>query len=162
MHRGYARVRVGISDGIRTASAERQVKFPKTKENLRPISTFGANVGDLVFVKIVLAVPIGCGILAGSKTVKPRIGMTRNEKIARLPAALREEINRRLDDSQESKTILPSLNVLPKVKAVVDAEFAENLVTKHNLAEWKTGGCAIPGCHHPSGPDQNVGVSRST
>jgi len=68
--------------------------------------------------------------------------MTRTGKIARLPAALREEINRRLEDGQKSKTILPWLNGLAEVKAVVDAEFAGNLITKHNLSEWKTGGYA--------------------
>jgi hypothetical protein len=66
--------------------------------------------------------------------------MTRTGKIARLPAALREEINRSLEDGQKSKTILPWLNTLPEVKAVVDADFKGNLITKHNLSEWNTGG----------------------
>jgi len=68
--------------------------------------------------------------------------MTRTGKIARLPAALRGEINRRLEDGQKSKTILPWLNALSEVKAVVDAEFQGNFITKHNLSEWKTGGYA--------------------
>jgi len=68
--------------------------------------------------------------------------MTRTGKIARLPAALRDEINRRLENGQKSKTILPWLNGLPEVKAVVEAEFEGNLITKQNLSEWKTGGYA--------------------
>jgi hypothetical protein len=68
--------------------------------------------------------------------------MRRTGKIARLPAAVREQINRRLDDGQKSKIILPWLNALPEVKAVVDAEFEGRLITEHNLSEWNTGGFA--------------------
>jgi hypothetical protein len=89
-----------------------------------------------------LAVPSIYGIIIHSRTVKPNRYMRRTGKIARLPAAVREEINRRLDDGQKSKTILPWLNALPEVKAVVDAEFGGNFITKHNLSEWNTGGYA--------------------
>jgi hypothetical protein len=68
--------------------------------------------------------------------------MRRTGKIARLPAAVREEVNRRLDDGQKSKTILPWLNTLPEVKAVIDAEFKGRCITEHNLSEWNTGGYA--------------------
>ncbi len=42
--------------------------------------------------------------------------MTGNGNIARLPRAIRDELNRRVDDGQTGKEILPWLNGLPEVK----------------------------------------------
>ncbi len=42
----------------------------------------------------------------------------RNGKIARLPAALREELNSRLEQSEESPELLQWLNALPQVQEV--------------------------------------------
>ena len=42
--------------------------------------------------------------------------MTGNGKIARLPRAIRDELNRRMDDGQTGKELLPWLNGLPKSK----------------------------------------------
>jgi hypothetical protein len=42
--------------------------------------------------------------------------MTRNGKIARLPAAIREELNQRLLEGEQGKPLVAWLNGLPKVK----------------------------------------------
>ena len=49
--------------------------------------------------------------------------MTRKGKIARLPQAVREQINRRLENGQEGKQIAQWLNTLPEVTALMAAEF---------------------------------------
>jgi hypothetical protein len=49
--------------------------------------------------------------------------MTRNGKIARLPAAMRDELNQRLLDGQPGKELVEWLNGLPKVQALLKAEF---------------------------------------
>src|SRR6266481_2497868 len=65
---------------------------------------------------------------------------TRIGKIARLPHSLREQLNLRLHDHQPHKTILPWLNSLPEVIAILAAEFDSRPITKQNLSEWKHGG----------------------
>jgi hypothetical protein len=47
---------------------------------------------------------------------------TRNGKIARLPLALREELNRRLREGEGGRTLLAWLNASPAVRAVLEAE----------------------------------------
>src|SRR5205085_7915166 len=56
------------------------------------------------------------------------------------PHSTREEINRRLQNNQQAKTILPWLNSLPEVKTLLAAEFDSAPITKQNLSEWKNGG----------------------
>lgn len=65
---------------------------------------------------------------------------TRNGKIARLPRATREELNRRCDDGEPGKRLVEWLNSLPEVQAVLAAEFAGRPVSEQNLSEWKQGG----------------------
>lgn len=66
--------------------------------------------------------------------------MTRNGKIARLPRAMRAELNRRLADGEPGKRLVAWLNSLPEARAVLAAEFAGRPITENNLSEWKTGG----------------------
>jgi hypothetical protein len=66
--------------------------------------------------------------------------MTRNGKIARLPAAIRQELNQRLFDGEQGKDLVEWLNGLPKVQAVLKAKFKGNPITKTNLSQWKNGG----------------------
>jgi hypothetical protein len=66
--------------------------------------------------------------------------MTRNGKIARLPAAIREELNQRLLDGEQAKPLVEWLNGLPKVQAVLQAKFNGNPITENNLSQWKNGG----------------------
>ena len=60
---------------------------------------------------------------------------TRNGKIARLPHMVREELNRRIRDGEEGKKLVAWLNGLPKVKAVVAAEFGGKPISEQNLSE---------------------------
>ena len=61
-------------------------------------------------------------------------------KIARLPKAVREKLNRRLDDGQPASAILPWLNGLPAVKKVLAAWFAGAPINDQNLTTWRTTG----------------------
>jgi hypothetical protein len=65
----------------------------------------------------------------------PRIG-----KIARLPHAIREQLNLKLLDGVPAKSILPWLNSLPEAKAILAADFENRPINKQNLSEWKQGG----------------------
>jgi len=66
--------------------------------------------------------------------------MQRKGKIARLPRALRHELNRRLADNQDGGAILNWLNALPEVKAVLARDFGGEPIGKQNLYEWRQGG----------------------
>ncbi|MDR3403372.1 MAG: hypothetical protein P4L99_12815 [Chthoniobacter sp.] len=61
-------------------------------------------------------------------------------KIARLPKPIREEINQRLQAGATAKSLVPWLNGLPEVQALVAAEFDGHPVSVHNLSQWKNGG----------------------
>jgi hypothetical protein len=65
---------------------------------------------------------------------------TRNGKIARLPRAVRQELNRRLDDGEQGKKLVIWLNALPEVQAVMAAEFGGKPVREQNLSEWRQRG----------------------
>jgi hypothetical protein len=64
----------------------------------------------------------------------------RNGKIARLPRSVREELNERLERSEESPQLLDWLNALPEVKKVLKSDFAGAPISKQNLSEWRQGG----------------------
>src|SRR5579862_3440780 len=66
--------------------------------------------------------------------------MTRNGKIARLPQAVREELNRRLEDGEQGIRLVEWLNGLPEVKAVIDKDFEGVPITEINVSLWKRGG----------------------
>ena len=66
--------------------------------------------------------------------------MSRTGKIARLPQAVREELNRRLRDAEPGGPLLEWLNALPEAKAVLAAQFAGQPISKQNLSEWRLGG----------------------
>lgn len=67
---------------------------------------------------------------------------TRNGKIARLPRAIREQLNRRLDDGEEGKGLVEWLNALPEVQSVLAGSFGGRAISEQNLSEWKQGGFA--------------------
>lgn len=71
-----------------------------------------------------------------------KTSMARKGKIARLPLAIREEVNRRLLEGQTAAKILPWLNELPEVKAVLEEDFEGLRVRDNNLSEWRKGGYA--------------------
>ncbi len=66
--------------------------------------------------------------------------MTRKGKIARLPQAIRQQINLRLQNGEEGKQIAEWLNALPEVSAVLTAEFDGQPINDVNLSNWKLGG----------------------
>lgn len=66
----------------------------------------------------------------------------RNGKIARLPHALRKEVNRRLLDGETSTTILAWLNAEPAAVKVFEAHFEGVPADAENLSRWRLGGYA--------------------
>ncbi len=68
--------------------------------------------------------------------------MTHKGKIGRLPLHLREEINRRLLEGQSAAKILPWLNELDEVRAILEEDFEGLSVNDENLSQWRKGGYA--------------------
>ena len=68
--------------------------------------------------------------------------MSRKGKIARLPLAIREELNQRLLEGQSGGKILPWLNARPEVQAILAEDFEGLRVNDNNLSEWRRGGYA--------------------
>jgi hypothetical protein len=66
--------------------------------------------------------------------------MCRNGKIARLPHAVRLELNQRLRDGESGKGLVEWLNDLPEVKAALQREFGGRAIREQNVSEWKQGG----------------------
>lgn len=64
----------------------------------------------------------------------------RNGKIARLPAAVREELNLRLEQSEESPDLLQWLNALPEVQEILTQHFDGVPISPQNLSQWRLGG----------------------
>jgi hypothetical protein len=65
---------------------------------------------------------------------------TRTGKIARLPRAIRDELNQRLYNGQKGRDLVAWLNTLPESQAAVGTEFAGKPIRPQNLSEWKQGG----------------------
>ena len=65
---------------------------------------------------------------------------TRNGKIARLPRAVREQLNRRLQDGGQGRELAGWLNSLPEVIKVLAAEFDRIPISVQNLSQWRKGG----------------------
>jgi len=61
-------------------------------------------------------------------------------KIGRLPATIRDQLNQRLLDGESASTLLPWLNALPVVQALLAARFAGEPVSEQNLSNWRAGG----------------------
>lgn len=68
--------------------------------------------------------------------------MARHGKIARLPRAVRDELNRRLENGEAGTQLVEWLNALPEVQAVLAAQFGGREITEQNLSVWKQGGFA--------------------
>jgi hypothetical protein len=64
----------------------------------------------------------------------------RNGKIARLPRYIRNQLNERLEQSEESPQLLDWLNALEEVRQVVKDHFAGVPISRQNLSEWRQGG----------------------
>ena len=68
--------------------------------------------------------------------------MPRTGKIARLPEALREELNRRLYHGIPGRVLLAWLNDHPDVQNVLRHSFDGRPLNAPNLTHWKQGGYA--------------------
>jgi hypothetical protein len=66
--------------------------------------------------------------------------ITSNGKIARLPARMREEVNRRLHDGETGPVILAWLNGTPEAQEVCRKQFDSEPVSPQNLSAWRGGG----------------------
>jgi hypothetical protein len=64
----------------------------------------------------------------------------RTGKIARLPAAIRHELNRRLHNGALGRELVPWLNTLPEVQSVLAHRFASRPITEDNISAWRRGG----------------------
>ena len=64
----------------------------------------------------------------------------RRGKVARLPVAVREEVNRRLQNGVPGHELVGWLNGLPEVKAVLESEFGGVPISEKNLSGWRRGG----------------------
>jgi hypothetical protein len=64
----------------------------------------------------------------------------RKGKIARMPSAIRAEVNRRLDEGQSGPVIIAWLHRQPEVLAVLDEHFHEQPISAENLSQWRQGG----------------------
>jgi len=67
---------------------------------------------------------------------------TRKGKIARLPKAIRDQVNVRLLNNETAGTILPWLNALPETQAILKDYFNGEPISDQNLSAWRTGGFA--------------------
>jgi hypothetical protein len=61
-------------------------------------------------------------------------------KIGRLPATIRDQLNQRMFDGESASTLLPWLNALPVVQALLAARFSGEPVSEQNLSNWRAGG----------------------
>jgi hypothetical protein len=68
------------------------------------------------------------------------MNLTHKGKIGKLPKAVREELNRRMENGGQGRQLLEWLNSLPEVQAVIAAEFEGKPVRKQNLSEWRKHG----------------------
>jgi len=66
--------------------------------------------------------------------------MSRHGKIARLPHALRDELNQRLLNGDSGPQLVAWLNARDDVRAVLAEHFAGRPITEDNLSEWRRGG----------------------
>jgi hypothetical protein len=66
------------------------------------------------------------------------MNLTHNGKIGRLPKAVLEELNRRLQNGEKGRVLVAWLNSLPEVSAVLTAEFDDGKpIREQNLSEWR-------------------------
>lgn len=68
--------------------------------------------------------------------------MARTGKIARLPLAIREELNQRLRENEPGGQILEWVNGLDVVKELLERHFKSEPISDANLSIWRSGGFA--------------------
>jgi hypothetical protein len=73
----------------------------------------------------------------------PPASRSRTGKIARLPLAIRQQLNQRLQNGERGKDLVQWLNSLPEVQAVLVAQFQGQPIVAQNLSRWKLGGYEV-------------------
>src|SRR6187455_443739 len=68
--------------------------------------------------------------------------MPRTSKIAKLPPALREEVNERLERSDTAASITEWLNALPDVQKMLKNSFNGDPINDQNITNWRRSGFA--------------------
>src|ERR1035437_7397894 len=68
------------------------------------------------------------------------MNLTHNGKIGRLPKAVQEQLNRRLENGEKGGPLVAWLNSLPEVQAVLAREFDGQPVREQTLSEWRKRG----------------------
>ena len=76
----------------------------------------------------------------GGMNSEPPLSTHRIGKIARLPAAIRQQLNERLEDNEPAPQLLEWLHSLPEVRKVLKQLFAGRAISEQNLSAWKQGG----------------------
>jgi hypothetical protein len=66
--------------------------------------------------------------------------MTHTGKIGRLPEELQGQLNRLILAGASDTKLLPWLNSLPEVRAILERDFGGQKITRRNLTAWKTRG----------------------
>ena len=70
----------------------------------------------------------------------PTESAARQGKVARLPHSIREDLNRRIQNGEDGKTLVAWLNSLPDTQAILKARFDGQPVSEMNLSRWRAGG----------------------
>jgi hypothetical protein len=68
------------------------------------------------------------------------MNQTHNGKIGRLPKAVQEQLNRRIQNGEKGRGLVAWLNSLPEVQAILAAEFDGKPIREQNLSEWRKHG----------------------
>jgi hypothetical protein len=68
------------------------------------------------------------------------MNLTHKGKIGRLPRAVQEQLNRRIQNGEKGGALVAWLNALPEVQAVVAAEFEGKAIREQNLSDWRKHG----------------------
>jgi hypothetical protein len=76
----------------------------------------------------------------GGMNSEPPLSTHRLGKIARLPAAIRQKLNERLEDNEPAPQLLAWLHSLPEVGKVLQRLFEGRAISEQNLSAWKQGG----------------------
>ncbi|HTB83068.1 MAG TPA: hypothetical protein VK742_05385 [Candidatus Sulfotelmatobacter sp.] len=66
--------------------------------------------------------------------------MTARGKIGRLPKAVQEELNRRLQNGERGKVLVAWLNGLEPVRDIIREQFGGQPIVEQNLSEWRKRG----------------------
>ena len=70
----------------------------------------------------------------------PDVLSRRIGKIGRLPRALRDEVNQRLESGEKGSVIIAWLNGLPEVRQLLEKEFQGRPIILQNMTKWRRGG----------------------